>query len=563
MRRDVTDRRRIVILGAVLAACGVGFGALLLSHRPAAGPVTALLGPVYAIAAQPKPVDTAACFGCHDEIKQFHSRGKHTRVNCSTCHADLDRHLQSPDQKPITRTDHAACGGCHKSQHDSFMMVTLESRAKIEKATFKSRSPLFDKLSTPHGFTKEHDEPRSHVFMLLDHLIVDRAYGGRFQLGDWKKIQDGKAVQRNVWDTLTDKEPGSGDQKVFLPQTAIAANPVCLSCKTQDHILDWKYLGEPDPRAKWSRISKVVEFVRELRHPVNCFACHDPHSAEPRVVRDALIQAVVDRSEGTYPYDQTKSRQVTMRKVVFRDFRAIGVLSKPDSNVMCAQCHVEYNCNPGIDPNAGQPVTMADRRTNYFPWVNVFDLKKKYDDLSFKDFRHATTGALLTKLQHPETETFWGSAHERAGLECKHCHMPKVKDKAGKAYTWHGQRSARYMKRDTCVRCHTYWTEAQADYEIDAIQNYIRGKITKAEFWLGQLIDRYSEAKGAGIPEDVLRKAREAHDQAHIYWEWWTAENSDGFHNPTAARESLARSVTISQDAIKALDEALARARAK
>ena len=141
--------------------------------------------------------------------------------------------------------------------------------------------------------------------------------------------------------------------------------------------------------------------------------------------------------------------------------------------------------------------------------------------------------------------------------------MPKVRDKAGKSYTWHGQRSARYMKRDTCVHCHSSWTEQEADYQIDAVQNYIRGKITKAEFWLGQLIDKYAEAKAAGVPEEALSKARAAHDQAHIYWEWWTAENSDGFHNPAMARESLARSITVSQDGIKALDEALVKARAK
>ena len=32
-----------------------------------------------------------------------------------------------------------------------------------------------------HAFTKEHANPRSHAFMLVDHLVVDRAYGGRFQ----------------------------------------------------------------------------------------------------------------------------------------------------------------------------------------------------------------------------------------------------------------------------------------------------------------------------------------------------------------------------------------------
>ena len=47
----------------------------------------------------------------------------------------------------------------------------------------------------------------------------------------------------------------------------------------------------------------------------------------------------------------------------------------------------------------------------------------------------------------------------------------------------------------------------------------------------------------AGVPEEMLKQTRRLHDQAHIYWEWWTAENSDGFHNPEAARESLARSI--------------------
>ena len=51
--------------------------------------------------------------------------------------------------------------------------------------------------------------------------------------------------------------------------------------------------------------------------------------------------------------------------------------------------------------------------------------------------------------------------------------MPRLK-KGGKAYTWHGQKSARYMKKDTCVKCHPSWSEKEADYQIDAIQNYIK-----------------------------------------------------------------------------------------
>jgi len=508
-----------------------------------------------------KAVKVETCYGCHGEIKDFHAKGKHSKVNCINCHEGLDKHLkEGAASKPVTRMDHATCGKCHKEQYESFVAVNLESKARVEKATFKSRSPLFDKLMAPHGFTKEHAEPRSHVFMLVDHLLVDRAYGGRFQYKDLKNVSNAKGAEKSTWEVLMDKEPTTSDQKTFLPQTATAANPVCLNCKTQDHILKWKYMGDKDPKAKWDRTSKVVDFVRDLHHVINCYACHDPHSTQPRVVRDALIEAVVDRGEGTYPYDKEKSKKITMKKVMFRDFRAIGILNKPDSVLMCAQCHVEYNCNPGHNPETGEAIKMDDRRTNLFQWVNVFDYNKKMAEYKFKDFKHAVTGASLSKLQHPEAETFWGSKHERAGVECKDCHMPKMKSKTGKTYTWHGQKSARYMKRDTCVKCHSYWTEQEAEYQVDAIQNYIKGKLTKAEFWLGQFIDAFAKAKAAGVSEDALKEARKLHDAAQTYWEWWTAENSDGFHNPEAARESLARSIDASQKGIKLLTDAMAPA---
>ncbi|MBM4169330.1 MAG: ammonia-forming cytochrome c nitrite reductase subunit c552 [Ignavibacteria bacterium] len=510
--------------------------------------------PTRAIQTQKKAVDPKTCFTCHEEVQSLHTGSKHQRLNCVTCHSNLDLHQEDPSTKPITNLEIKTCGNCHKEQYDSFFHVNLESRARVEKATTTSRSPTFDKLMMPHAFTKEHGEPRSHAFMLVDHYIVDRAYGGRFQYKDLKNItKTGKA-----WDLLLDKEPSSNGQKVFMSQTAIAANPTCLSCKSSDQILKWKYKGDPSPDAVWSRTSDVVQMARDLQQPVGCIHCHDPHGTNPRVVRDALIEAVVDRGEGTYPYDKKKSADVTMTKITFRDFRAIGILNKKDSNLMCAQCHVEYNCNPGHDPKSGAAVTKADPRTNIFPWTNVLDYNKKMEQFSFKDFKHAVTGASLSKIQHPETEVFWGSKHERAGVECKHCHMPVVK-KGAKSYTWHGQKSARYMTKETCISCHTYWTEKEAVYQIDAIQNYIRGKMRKAEFWLAEFIDTYQRAKDLGVDDAQLANARTYHDQAHTLWEWWTAENSDGFHNPAQARESLTKSVDAAQEGTKFLENLIAQ----
>ncbi len=499
-----------------------------------------------------KSIDQAECFACHPEIQELMSNGKHSKgVNCVLCHPETSAHMKDSSQKPATRVDPEACASCHKEQYRGSRTIHWNSKAKLEKSVPTGRSPKSDLLLMPHGFTKEHDEPRSHVFMLSDFMIVDRAFGGRFQLKDWTYIdKTGK-----LWDVIIDTEKE-------LPQTAKAANTVCLMCKTSDAVLKWPYMGDPNPNTPLKRAPNpaAIEMAKGIQDSMGCIHCHDPHAAKGRVIRDALIEAIVDRKEGTYPYNPRKSKEITMEKIWFKrgekDFRAIGILNKPDSNLMCAQCHVEYNCNPGIDTKTGQVTNVDDRRANYFPWANVFDVGKKYETINFKDFRHAITGAMLTKLQHPDVETQWGSKHERAGAECKDCHMPKIKQK-GKEYTLHGVGRPRHMLKDTCLRCHPDWTEQQAEYQIDTIQAYTRGKMRKAEFSLGQLIDTYALAKGLGVSEDILMDVRKEHDRASTLWEWWTAENSDGFHNPEQARQSLAESVDASQKGIEMLNKAI------
>jgi formate-dependent nitrite reductase cytochrome c552 subunit len=179
------------------------------------------------------------------------------------------------------------------------------------------------------------------------------------------------------------------------------------------------------------------------------------------------------------------------------------------------------------------------------------------EDYKFKDFKHASTGALLPKIQHPEFETFWGSKHERAGVECKDCHMPKKKAANGKTTTSHQQMSPRYRLKESCLSCHKDWTEKDAKYHLEAVQNYIRGKMTKSEFWIAEFIDHILKAQDAGVSAEVMNQLRDMQYDATLYWEWWTAENSDGFHNPEAARESLTRSIDVSQAGIKLVREEL------
>ena len=516
-------------------------------------------------ASQEKTVNVETCYACHPLIKELHTSGKHSKNNCANCHKGLEKHLKGPgpDTRPVTDTSWEACGQCHKAQYESFMMGAYHRPARDEKSQLTNRAPnpFWDKLMMGHAFTKEHALTRSHSWMLVDHLIVDRAFGGRFQgKHGWQYVlETGKA-----WDVLDDKYPDNKEQKPFIPQSAAASNPVCLNCKSMDHILKWSFLGDPVPGTTWSRTSNVVEFVKDLQHGLNCFYCHDPHAAKPRIVRDALIEALTRPEADTLWHKDPKRTGIKVMDMGLRGFtRKIALLDKYDTRLQCGQCHVEYTCNPGYDlknPDTSKySVTAADRRTNHFPYKDVFGLYDHYvNQVGFLDFKHTLTGGLLWKAQHPESENYYNSKHAKAGVGCDNCHTPKVKDKDGKVYTSHFAVTPRVQLKETCLKCHPKWTEEQARYTIDSIKAYTKGKMRKAEFWLSALIDKIVEGKKAGLDASVIKQVQDQHLRAHILWEFWTAENADGFHNPEMARESLTRSVDESQKGIKIINDAIA-----
>lgn len=113
------------------------------------------------------------------------------------------------------------------------------------------------------------------------------------------------------------------------------------------------------------------------------------------------------------------------------------------------------------------------------------------------------------------------------------------------------------MLKDTCRGCRPDWTDEQAECEVDGVQDYERAKMRMAEFWPGEPINPFLRARDLTVSEDVLKEARKKHDRAHILWEGWTAENSYGFHNPGAARRSLAESIEASRKGIEILNMAI------
>ena len=530
-------KQRMAVAASIVGLCA------LLAIPSLAAPRAKL------VVARPVNDGREQCYMCHTEVKALKEASKHAALACSICHEKTKEHLANPGPttKPVTRIDQALCGSCHKDQYNSFYAIHYpEGGARKEKGTPTGRSPMQDKLLAPYGFTFEHNEPRGHAYMVIDQFAVDRFQGGRYQFkGGWKNY----AKNGKTWDVLEDK-----GASMKLTESAMAGNPTCIQCKTSDHILKWKYLGEKG--GTWDRTSNVNDVAKDTNNPLGCIHCHDPHGAQPRVIRDALIQAIgKDPARNIF----ARNGKTDLQVIDFRDgFRKIGIMQKSDSRMMCAQCHVEYNCGGGNQWSDGKKVGYTDLRTNHFPLKNVMQLLQHYKELDFYDFKHAVTGARLIKLQHPEAETYAGSVHDKAGVQCHQCHMPKLKGKDGKPYSTHGVVKPINMVKESCVTCHPGDSVAKKRYEIQTIQNYIKGKMRKAEYWLGQLIDTYKLAQVTGVAPIVLEQARAKHEEAHVLWEYWTAENSDGFHNPDLARESLARSIAASKAGVKLLNDALA-----
>ncbi|MDI6800751.1 MAG: ammonia-forming cytochrome c nitrite reductase subunit c552 [Thermodesulfovibrionales bacterium] len=544
-------------------------------------------------AAPAKDVKVETCYGCHALVKDFHANGKHKGVNCVNCHSGLDEHLKNPADRPKSNTDHEACGKCHKNEMESFLGHNYEKKAQFDKGDPKSRSPYWETLVRPYAFEVSHNETRSHKYMLTDHLINDRSYGGRFQPKEKAQYSVNYAsnkISPKAWDVLYDAYP-EGDlkapKKAFRERTAPAAVPVCLKCKTSDDHLAWPYMGDPSP--KTSDISRVgnpaYNAVKYLRNSLPCIHCHDPHAAKHRIVRDALIDVLTTQTDTLWHegYPGKADIKVYSNKdgLGLRGHeRKIAILSKADPFLQCGQCHVEYNCGLHFDYEKSEwgkpPVALdfaTDRRTNHFPFKGLAKVEKGkiVDETLWKhlekwkyfDFAHYVTGAKLWKAQHPEVEAIYNSTHGKAGATCTDCHTEGVKKaKDGKSYKAHFHASPRAFDWKPCLKCHPAWKSEDAKYAAESAKNYVRQNMRKAEVWLRELVNAFQRAKDWGVDVKTLNEVRKIHEQSHMYWEWWTAENSDGFHNIENAKATLARSVVLSWKGIDILNKAIADKRA-
>jgi len=284
----------------------------------------------------------------------------------------------------------------------------------------------------------------------------------------------------------------------------------CYSCKTANNPMLWAEMGA----AEYAR-TPFKELGAHIDQPVGCANCHEAGTMRLVVTNPALEVALEAQGK-----DWTTFTRQEMRSVV------------------CANCHVEY-------------YFAGDGKLLVFPWANgtsVEAIEKFYDDLGFADWTHAESGASMIKMQHPEYELYSaGSTHFTAGVACADCHMPYTRDGAVK-FSTHNAQSPLLNPAASCGACHTDVNRMVG--RVTLIQNQVATTMVAAEEAIIAAIQAIAAAAAdPNVDIGLLEESRQLHRAAQLRWDFISAENSMGFHNPQETLRILAASTDMARQA--------------
>ncbi|HEY6074162.1 MAG TPA: ammonia-forming cytochrome c nitrite reductase subunit c552 [Anaerolineales bacterium] len=282
----------------------------------------------------------------------------------------------------------------------------------------------------------------------------------------------------------------------------------CYSCKSSNNPALWADMG-----MKAYDAMLFPDMTPKLEYPIGCSNCHEAGSMRLIVTNPALEEALKAQGKDWKTFTRQEMR-----------------------TVVCANCHVEY-------------YFVGDGKYLTFPWENgtkIDQIVSYYEANGFADWTYPGTATPMLKAQHPEYETYTaGSTHYNAGVACADCHMPYVREGASK-YSTHDVHSPLLNAELACGQCHTD-TEAVVR-RVTTIQDQVATTKQSTE---DALIDAINALKTAAANPDadaaLLDQARALHRKAQFMWDFVSAENSTGFHNPSYTLSILAESTNLAR----------------
>ena len=303
----------------------------------------------------------------------------------------------------------------------------------------------------------------------------------------------------------------------------------CMNCHASVYTI-YKELGDGDIQEGFEKLNpmRYEEARTYAEHPVSCIDCHDPDTMQLRITRPAFKEGirVAKAAEGVVNYDvDTMATRQEMRSFV------------------CAQCHVEYYFAPD------------ESRRLTFPWHKGRrgdQTLEYYDEIGFRDWVHADTGAPMLKAQHPEFELWSEGTHARAGVSCADCHMPYMRKGALKISDHH-VRSPLLNINNACQTCHKVPEQELLD-RAERIQERTVEMQDMALDALMDYIDALIEARDAGISDEQLTRAHYCQRAATFLIDFVEAENSMGFHAPQESARLLFKAMDYMRQGLLALD---------
>ncbi len=359
---------------------------------------------------------------------------------------------------------------------------------------YRYAQPYLKNLWLGYPFMYEYREARGHTLAIHDFLHIDR-------------------INRYA-------------EKGGLPAT-------CWTCKTPQMVKWIKQYGDDF----WAKdVNEFRERVNPEDDTIGCANCHNSETMELQLYSEPLKDYL--RSIGKEPNNIPRNE---MRALV------------------CAQCHVEYYFEKPSQGVAAKPV---------FPWANgfapeeIYEYYKTHGDSTipgfegqFVDWVHPVSKTPMIKVQHPEYETWIDGPHGSAGVTCSDCHMPYqiVNGQKMSSHWWTSPLKDPEMR--ACRQCHS---DKTAEYLKERVvytqkrtfdQLLVAQELSVKAHEAVRLADEYKGQKAKDYTQ-LMIQAREMVRKGQFFWDYVSAENGVGFHNPTKALNTLASSMQYSQEAI-------------
>ncbi len=379
----------------------------------------------------------------------------------------------------------------------------------LPKGYRQAAQPYLKNLWTGYPFMYEYNEARGHTYAVEDILHIDRInrYG----------------------------------EQAGLPAT-------CWNCKTAK-IPSWvEQYGDDKFWSMNFNEFRTPDKISMKDNTIGCANCHDPKTMELAITSIPLQEALQRQGKDWKTMSRNEKRAL-----------------------VCGQCHVEYyfmekdygpNKKPIFpwDNGKGDWVTGKDPEEIYQYYNDKGPRDASGKPTQFADWVHPVSKTKMLKAQHPEYEMWINGPHGAAGVTCADCHMPYLRldgKKKVSSHQWTSPLRNPDFIENACRQCHSDKTAEYLKGRVEATQKKTYQQLLTAQDMsvkAHEAIRRASEWTGekSADYDKLMAQAREWNRKSQFFWDYVSAENSVGFHNPVKALDTLALSQQYSQKAVDA-----------